>query len=119
TWLDADVGVGAPRLALDARREHHRAARLPAVLLEEVGDAAYGVGRIAPEVDRAVAVEVDGEAPLAARHELRDADRAGVRAAHGKDIEAQVAREQQVLLELVAEIGGARGVVECEGSEGI
>jgi hypothetical protein len=52
--------------------------------------------------------------PDAAGHELRQPDRAGERAAPVERIEARVAREQQVLLELLAEIGRTARVVERE-----
>src|SRR2546422_4804423 len=101
----------------DAGLERHLAPGLPAVLPEEVGDAADRVGRAAAQIDDAVVVEIDREAPRAARHELRDADCPGVGAAHGEDVDAAVAHEEQVMLELVAEIRRARRVVEGGGGQ--
>ena len=72
-----------------------------------------------PQVDAPVAVEVHRVPARAARHELRDADRAGIRALHRKDVEAVVARKQQVLLELAAEEARARRIVEGERGEGV
>src|SRR6267142_6060880 len=70
--------IGAVGVSGDAGLERHLAPGLPAVLPEEVGDAADRVGRAAAQIDDAVVVEIDREAPRAARHELRDADRSGV-----------------------------------------
>ena len=50
---------GAPGVAGDARVHQHVGVALPAVDLEEVGDAADGVGAALLQVDVAVAVEVD------------------------------------------------------------
>jgi hypothetical protein len=73
------------------------------MLGEVIGDAADCVRFAAAQVGGAVAVEVHREAPVAARHELRDADGAGIGAFHAEHIEALLAHEQQVLLELAAE----------------
>src|SRR6267143_3826190 len=109
--------TSAARASGDAGLERYLAPGLPAVLPEEVGDAADRVGRAAAQIDDAVAVEIDRKAPRTARHELRDADRPGVGAAHGEDVDAAFAHEEQVMLELIAEIRRARRVVEGESGE--
>src|SRR5207245_6758531 len=75
----------------DAGLARHLAPGLPAVLLEEVGDAADRVGRAAAEIAGAVVVEIEREAARAARHELRDAACPRVGAAHGEDVDDAVA----------------------------
>ena len=94
-----------------------RLAGAPAVLGEVVRDARDDVGPAAPEVALAVAVAVHRVGAVAARHELRRAHRAGVGALHRRDVELFLAREQQELLELGAEVARARRVVESERRE--
>ncbi len=57
-------------------------------------------------------IRVDGVATVARGHELQRAHGAGVRAAHGQRIEPLLVRQQQELVELLAEVGRARGIVE-------
>src|SRR5690606_20876901 len=85
---------------------------------EEVGDAADGVLGGACEVDPAVAVEIDGVVANAARHELGQADRAGVRAPHRVRIDAGVARAHEELLELAPEEVRPAREVERQRREG-
>jgi hypothetical protein len=89
------------------------------VHLEEIRHAADGIDAALLQVDAAVAVEIHRIGARAARHELRQADGAGVRAFDRKHIHPGGAREQQVLLELVAEEAGAWRVVEGKRSEGV
>ena len=99
-----------------------RHAALPAVLAQEIGHRADRVDRAVDQVHMAVAIEVDREAPPAARHELAPAHRAGVRALHRHRIQAVLARQDQELAQLLAEEGAAvaragrqrRGVVEAQ-----
>src|SRR5207237_6854920 len=79
--VDRAVDIARQRLRGRLRSVEHGLARLPAVLLQEIGDAAHRVGGRAAEIDAPIAVEVDRVAPQTARHELRDADRTGIRAA--------------------------------------
>src|SRR5262249_49432925 len=101
----------------ELRAQQDRLARFPTVDVQEVRHAADGVRARAAQIDGAVTVEVDRVAAHAPRHELRNADRAGIRALQREDVEARLAREQQVLLELVAEIARARRIVEGERGE--
>ena len=100
------AGVGDNRLAV-----------APAVVGEVIRDARDDVRPAAPEVALAVAVAVDRPGAVAARHELAVAHRAGVGAEHRLGVEAFLAREQQELLELGAEVARARRVVEGERRE--
>ena len=89
------------------------------MLLQIIGDAADGVGEAAGEVLLAVAVQIHGVAAIAAGHELRNADGAGVRTLQSQGVDARVARVQQVVLQFAAEEFGARRVVEGERGERI
>src|SRR5262249_32947359 len=89
----------------------------PAMRFQEIADAADRVGGAGREVDLPVAVEVHGEAPVRAGHELGYADRASVRSLHAQRIDLLVAREHEVVLELAAEVRRALGVVESEGRQ--
>src|SRR3569623_1038195 len=100
-------------------RHSHGAAAIPAVFLEVIGDAANSVHRIVPEVAVAVAVEIDRIAAEAARDELRLAEGAGVGAFHVERIDALLAGQNQVLLELAAKEFGAGRVVEGQRRERI
>ena len=62
----------------------------------------------------AVAVVIQREAPVRARHELRDADRPGVGALDAQRVDAHLAREDQIVFELRPEEIGALGIVERE-----
>ena len=64
------------------------------------------------KVDFLVAVEVDRITPLAARHELRNADGTGEGAAHVDRVHAVLAGQQQELFEFRAEEVGAARVME-------
>src|SRR4029079_7037930 len=107
------------RALLDRRREQDRLSRLPVVSREVVGDAADDVGRAVPQVRAAAAVEVDGEIPVASRHELRNAERSGERALRGERGQPELAREKQELLELAAEKRRPARIVERERGQHI
>jgi len=89
------------------------------VRLQEIADAADRVGGAGREVDLPVAVVVDREAPVRPGHELRNADRPGVRAFHAQRIDFLIAREHEVVFQLAAEVGAPLGVVEGERGEGV
>ena len=90
---------------------------LPAVDGQEARHAADGIDRAVDQVDAAIAVEVGGIAADAAGHELRGADGAGVGAPGRHRIQAVLAAVQQELLQLLAEVGGARRKVEGQRGE--
>src|SRR5690606_13052066 len=108
----ADIGAGG-----DSNGHPRRRAPFPSVLGQEVGDASDRVLRRAGQVDPAVAVEVDGVVADAARHELRQADRSGIGAAHGQRIDAGVAREDEELFQFAPEEVAPPGKVEGERRE--
>ena len=90
---------------------------LPAVDGQKARHAADGVDRAVDQIDAAIAVEVGGIAADAAGHELRGADGACVGAPGRQRIQAVLAAVQQELLQLLAEVGGARRKVEGQRGE--
>ena len=90
---------------------------LPAVDSQEARHAADGIDRAVDQIDTAIAVEVGGIAADAAGHELRGADGAGVGAPGRQRIQAVLAAVQQELLQLLAEVSGARRKVEGQRGE--
>ncbi|EXI80202.1 MAG: hypothetical protein AW12_02917 [Candidatus Accumulibacter sp. BA-94] len=116
--LDADGeeggGIAADRCRHGDRLHGDRLARLPPMLLQEAGNAADRVRIALPQVDAVIAVEIDGITPLAAGHELRDADGAGVGTLDAERADAVLAREEQELLEFAAEELRSRRVEERE-----
>ena len=84
----------------------------PAVAAHVVGDRAYGVHRVAPDVPFAVLVEVHCVAAVAAGHELAQAHGAGIGAHKPVGGMAVLAGEEDKLAELLLEEGAAGRVVE-------
>ena len=110
---DEAVGLREP----EARRHDDRLAGAPAVLLKIVRDAGDDVVPAGPQVALAVAVAVDRVGAVARRHELAARPSRPRRSPGRSRIELLLARQQQELLELGAEISRARRVVEGERRE--
>ena len=119
TGLDAGLEHRPVRDAIHVRGQRNAFAGPPAVLPEEVRHAADRIGRVGAQVDKPVAVEIHGELQVASGHELRDADRPRIGAAHGEYVDPGLAREQQVIFQLAAEEFGARRIIERQRGERI
>ena len=102
-----------------ANRRRRRFARHPAEGFHVARDAADRIGRTAQQVDGAVAVVVHGVAPVAGRHELRQAHRPGVRALDDERIHSGLARQQQQFFQFVAEVVLAAHAVEGDRGQRI
>ena len=89
------------------------------MLLEIARGAADGVGGVVPDVDVAVTIEVHGIGAEAARHELRQAHGPGVGPLESQRVDLLLAGQQQEFLELLAEEGLTRRVVEARGRQRI
>jgi len=89
----------------------------PAKHFQEVGYAAYRIPVFAQQIDPVVAVEINCINAVAARHELRDTQRAGIRTAYGKQVELLFACQQQEILQLAAEEIGALRIFERQGGQ--
>ena len=115
---DAAVELAQHRVALvgvDRRGQQHGLARAASRGGRGIRDAAdRRRSSLRPQVDVPVAVEVDREAAIAARHELRHAHRAGERALRRQRRQALLAREPQVFLQLAAKERRAPRIVEGE-----
>src|SRR5581483_7756037 len=106
----SEHSASSPRsLAGFTPKEGRSAARYSGLTPESASSCAAG--------EDTVAVVIDGELPIASRHELRDADRARVRALHAEHVGPVLAREQQVALELRAEELAAVRRIEGERRE--
>lgn len=70
-----------------------------------------GVVGVAPDVARAIAIEIHRQTTIAVGHELRHAHRAGVGAGQAQRVEMIFTRHQQKLFKLGAKEGCACGVV--------
>jgi hypothetical protein len=113
----------AHEIRFAAGREPYRRSRRfachPAKRLDIARDAADRVSRTAQQIDGAVAVVVHGVTAVARRHELRQPDRARIRTLDDERIDLRFARQQQQLLQLVAEVVLAANAVEGDRRERI
>mmetsp|Transcript_41232 Transcript_41232/g.96507 ORF Transcript_41232/g.96507 Transcript_41232/m.96507 type:complete len:418 (+) Transcript_41232:404-1657(+) len=110
----------APARQRVGRQLHGVVGRLrgfPALLGEVVGHAADCVRRAGEQVDAAVAIKVHRVLAPAAGHELRQAQRAGIAAAHLGGVQPVVAAEPQELGQLAPEKGLALGGARVLGGE--
>src|SRR5439155_21913534 len=97
-------GVHVEAAAVKADRVVGGHAGLPVEALDVVGDRTDHVGRAVPQLNPAVAVEIDGESDAAGRHELRHAHGAGVAAYGVKRVASEPALQGQKLFNLALEI---------------
>ena len=118
TEPDAGSDPGGMTTRAEKVQGGYRLTGLPAVLVEVVGDAANGIVRI-PEVSMAVGVEIDRVLLIARRHKLTESHGARERANRCKGVLALVARHDQELFQLVAEIGGTARIIERQRGQRI
>src|ERR687898_44311 len=111
-WLDSRCDESGDFCICRFGSRNYGGAHFPAMAAIVVRDTPDRVSGAIDQVTPAIAVEINAVLPIAARHELRHADRACVGAAHATRIEVRLSREQQVVLELASEIIGARRIVE-------
>ena len=113
-------GRNALAIGIAGNVPHHGAVRLPAMHLQEAGNAANGIHRAVAQIDVAVAIVIDGVFANAGRHELRNAHCARIRAQDRERVRARVAAPEQEVLQLIAEhraavfAVGRVGVVESQ-----
>ena len=97
----------------------HFLAGAPSMLDEVVGDAAGHIRPVVPDIALAVAGCIDRIRAKTRRHELRSTHRARVRTQRHGGVDLFLARENQELLEFVAEKLRAWRIVERQGRQRI
>ena len=111
------LGRHQAKFGRQLRLGQHRCAVLPAGLMQIISGAGEDVTPIAPQVNLRCVLLADREFTVARGHELQRSHGAGIGTADAQRIEFFLARQQQELGQLLAEIAGARRVVERQGRE--
>src|SRR5699024_11061577 len=98
-------------------RQGHRAAALPAVLVQVVGDTADDVGRLVPQVAAAVVIEIHRIGFIAGGNELRPAHGTGIRAFSSTAVQMLGQAAFYETAQLCGEECRARRVIERKGGQ--
>ena len=106
-------------VGIHGRFAEHGLSRIPAVFLEVVTHARADVRPIAPKIDMTIGVGIDRIAAIVRRHELRRTHGACIRPFDRQRVEADVARQQDELFQLVAEKRSTRRIIEGQRRERI